>query len=179
MKLSVLAVLLGVGFSLPNIYGLMDPKQFTAAVRRFPRSDLAGYFLMALATVWFLFNLKQETIADFEVYKKPMLMFFGALGVGTCVFVRDFLAVRGLALVLLLLAKLVVDTARWAESDWRLVLVTWAYAWIVAGIWFTVSPWRLRDLLHWSVATEHRVKLTCTLRLGFGLLVTALGLTVF
>ena len=36
------------------------------------------------------------------------------LGVATCIFVQDFLAVRGLAIVLLLVAKLMVDTG--AES---------------------------------------------------------------
>mgnify|MGYP001125099086 CR=1 FL=1 len=34
------------------------------------------------------------------------------MGLGACIFVQDFLAVRGLAVVLLLLAKLMVDTGR-------------------------------------------------------------------
>jgi hypothetical protein len=59
------------------------------------------------------------------------------------------------------------------------VLGVWAYAWIVAGIWFTVSPWRCRDLIEWKTATDARVKLGCVLRLALGVLVAVLGATVF
>jgi hypothetical protein len=51
--------------------------------------------------------------------------------------------------------------------------------WIVAGIWFTVSPWRCRDIIEWKTATDARVKLGCTLRLALGVLVAVLGVTVF
>jgi hypothetical protein len=50
---------------------------------------------------------------------------------------------------------------------------------VVAGIWFTVSPWRLRDFLAWGTANEQRIKVGCGLRLAFGLFVAGLGLTVF
>ena len=110
-----------------------------------------------------------------------MLAAFTAIGIGTCVFVQDFLAVRGLAIVLLLLAKLMVDTGRPALSvtHWVLVFQGWAYVLVVAGIWFTVSPWRLRDLLNWGTANEQRIKVGCGLRLAFGLFVAALGVTKF
>jgi hypothetical protein len=179
MKLSTLAIVLGLGIGLPQIYGLMHPTKFRDAVRKFPRSETIGYFLMVLGTVWFLWNLNQENISDFAAYKKAMLIGFAAVGVATCIYVRDFLAVRGLAIVLLLLAKLMVDTARWADTEWRLVVVTWAYALVVAGMWFTISPWRLRDLLNWATATDQRVRVGCGLRLAFGLFVVILGLAVF
>src|SRR5947207_4256689 len=131
MKLSTLAILLGLGFGLPQPYGLLKPAKFRDAVRKFPRSEPVGYVLMLLGTVWFLWNLQLENISDFAAYKKVMLIGFGAVGVATCIYVRDFLAVRGLAIVFLLLAKLMVDTARWEETEWRLVIVTWAYLLIV------------------------------------------------
>jgi hypothetical protein len=66
-------------------------------------------------------------------------------------YVRDFLAVRGAALVMLLLAKLMVETARWVDTQWRLVIVIWAYGLVVGGMWFTISPWRMRDLIQWAI----------------------------
>src|SRR5438046_10219961 len=154
MKLSTLSILLGLGMGLPQVYGLMNPAKFREGVRKFPRSEPIGYALMLLGTVWFLWNLNQENISDFAAYKKAMLISFAAVGVAACVYVRDFLAVRGLAIVFLLLAKLMVDTARWADTEWRLVVVTWAYALVVAGMWFTISPWRLPDLLNYATATH-------------------------
>ena len=67
--------------------------------------------------------------------------------------------------------KLMVDTARWEETEWRLVIATWAYGLALAGMWFTISPWRLRDLLNWSVATESRTRATNGLRIVFGLFI--------
>ena len=69
LKLSTLAILLGLGIGLPQIYGLLKPKDFAAAVRKFPRSLPWGYALTLLGTVWFLWNLSQESISDFASYK--------------------------------------------------------------------------------------------------------------
>ena len=134
---------------------------------------------MGLGTAWFLWNLNNEAISDFAAYKSVMLFGFGAVGVLTCIFVRDFLAVRGLAVVLLLLGKLMLDTARWHDSEWRLVVSTLAYVWIIAGMWFTVSPWRLRDLIQWATANERRLRLVSAVRLALGAFLVILGLTVF
>lgn len=179
MKLSVLSVALGLGMGLPQVYGLSNPKGFAATVRKFPRNVPAGVALMLLATAWFVWNVNQEGDADFAAMKPFLMAGFVAVGVASCIFVQDFLAARGLAVVFLLLAKLMVDTARWADTDWRWVISGWAYLLVVAGIWFTVSPWRLRDVLAWGTASEARVRIGCGLRLAFGLFVAVLGFAVF
>lgn len=181
MKLSLLSIALGLGMGLPQIYGIAKPAGFAAAVRKFPRSVPIGYVLMALGTLWFLWNVKIEPIADFAAYKNYMLMLFAAVSLGTCIFVQDFLAVRGLAVVFLLLAKLMVDTGRphLGETPWVYVIQAWAYLLVIAGMWFTVSPWRLRDFLLWATANEKRVKIGSAARLAFGLFVAVLGMTAF
>jgi hypothetical protein len=181
MKLSLLSILLGVGMSVPQIYGLMKPTQFAAAARKFPRNLPAGIFLMLLGTAWFSWNVNSEPIADFSAFKPYMLAVFAAVGVLSCIFIQDFLAVRGLAVVALLLGKLMVDTGRphLGDTHWVLVIQVWAYFLIVMGIWLTITPWRLRDILNWATATEARVKIGSTLRLAFALFVIVLGLTAF
>jgi hypothetical protein len=136
---------------------------------------------MLLGTAWFLWNVNGEPVADFSSFKPYMMGGFAAVGVLSCVFVQDFLAVRGLAVVFLLLGKLMVDTGRphLGESPWVLVIQTWAYVLVAAGIYFTVTPWKLRDLLNWGTATETRVRVGSAIRLGFALLVLVLGVTVF
>ncbi|HWW02708.1 MAG TPA: hypothetical protein VNZ64_23615 [Candidatus Acidoferrum sp.] len=181
LSLSLLAIVLGLGMALPQIYGLVNPGAFGTAVRKFPRSLPWGYALMLLGTGWFLLNLSQESIADFAAWKNVLFLGFTAVGVGSCFYVQDFLAVRGLAVVLLLLAKLIVDTGRphLAQSALVVLVQGWAYVLVVAGIWLTISPWRLRDLLNWTTASEKRIKIGCSIRLAFGLLIAALGFTVF
>jgi hypothetical protein len=181
LKLSTLAIILGLGTSLPEVYGLANPKAFTALLRKLPRSVPWGVALMLLGTGWFLWNLSQESISEFASYKSWLFTGFAAVGIGTCVYVQDFLGARGLAVVLLLLAKLMVDTGRTRlpDTQWVLVFQAWAYVLVIAGIWFTISPWRLRDLLEWGTANEKRLKLWCALRLVFGLFVAGLGLTKY
>lgn len=177
MKLWHLATVLGLAMALPQIYGLLKPGAFGDALRKFPRSEAWGLILMPLGTVWFLWNLKTDDIADFAAFKPIMFIGFAVVGFGACVFVRDFLAVRGWAVVVLLLAKFTLDTARWVDTPWRLVIVVWAYLWVVLALWFTISPWRMRDLIGFLTVSEQRIRIGSAARLAFGLLVLLLGLT--
>ena len=181
MKLSLLSILLGLGLAAPQVYALAKPAGFVAAARKFPRHLPTGIILMLLGTAWFVWNVKIEPIADFEAMKPYLMAAFAAIGVGTCIFVQDFLAVRGLAVVFLLLGKIMVDTGRphIGETPWVYLIQTWAYVLVVAGIWFTISPWRLRDFLNWATANEKRVKIGSAIRLAFALLVVTLGLSAF
>ncbi|MGZ5518948.1 MAG: hypothetical protein ACXWJX_14725 [Limisphaerales bacterium] len=170
---------MGLLVALVNLAGLLAPAQVTAFARKFPRNTAIGYVLMLIGTLWFLYNVSIESLADFESMKKFLFGLFIAIAIGTCLFVKDFLAVRGLAIVMLLLGKLMVDSARWVDSDWRLVMVVWAYLMIVAGMWLTVSPWRLRDAIDFDTANAKRLRMFSAARLAFGVLVAILGFVVF
>jgi len=167
--------------SVPQVYALTKPAQFTTAARKLPRNLPVGVALMLLGTAWFLWIVNQEPIADFSAYKPIMMVAFGAVGFLTCVFVQDFLAVRGLAVVLLLLGKLMVDTGRphLGATPWVLVIQVWAYVLIIFGMWFTITPWKLRDLIEFATANEKRIRIGSLVRLAFALFIVALGLTVF
>src|SRR5580658_7375001 len=102
MKLSLLSILLGLGFAVPQVYGIARPRQFAETVKKFPRNLAAGVVLMLLGTAWFAWNVDNEPIADFSAFKPYMMAGFTAVGVLSCIFVQDFLAVRGLSVVFLL-----------------------------------------------------------------------------
>jgi hypothetical protein len=181
LKLSTLALGLGIVFAVPQLIGLLNPKGLAAWLRKFPRHVPIGVALMALGTAGFLYNLSLESVADFAAFKPHMMVAFAGIGLLSCIFVHDFLAVRGLAVVFLILAKLMVDTGRphLGESPWVLVIQAWAYVFVVAGIWFTISPWRLRNWIEWNTANEQRLRVGSGLRLLFCVFVAVLGATVF
>lgn len=181
VKLSTLALALGLIAAAPQAYGLANPKGLAEWLKKFSRHVPIGVALMAIGTAWFLYNLSLESIADFAAFKPHMMVAFAGIGLLTCIFVHDFLAVRGLAIVFLCLAKLMVDTGRphLVDSSWVLVIQGWAYVFVVAGIWLTISPWRLRNWIEWNTATDSRTRIGCALRLAFCLFVAALGATVF
>ena len=181
VKLSTLALVLGALISALGAYGLTNPRNMSAVLRKFPRSLPWGFALTLLGTFWFVLNVRQESIADFEPMKPYLYALFIAVGVGTCIFVQDFLAVRGFAVVLLLIAKLMVDTGRphLGQTSWVLVNQTLAYVWVFFGIWLTVAPWRLRDWIHSGTASETRLRIPAAASLALGLLMAVLGVTVF
>lgn len=179
VKLSILAICLGLLIAVANLIALVAPEAVKAFARKFPRNTAIGYVLMLIGAVWFLYNVSIESLADFESMKKFLFGLFIAIAIGTCIFVKDFLAVRGLAIVMLLLGKLMVDSARWVDSDWRLVMIVWAYVMIIAGMWLTVSPWRLRDAIEFDTANPKRLRMFSAARFAFGLFVAILGFVVF
>ena len=179
MSLSTLAFLLGVAIAAPQIWMFRQPEAWRRWSTAFPRSLRLGYLLMAIATVWFVWNVRQETLADFTKFKPYLLAGFAAIGLLTCIYVTDFLAARGLALTLMLLGKLMVDTARWHPSDWRWVISGLAYVWVFFGMWWTISPWRLRDALAWHNRTDGRIRALACLRLGFAAVLVVLSLTAY
>jgi len=117
LKLSTLSVILGLLVALPSLFGLLKPRAFAEAMRKFPRQTKLGYGLMVLGTAWFLYNVSQESVSDFATMKNVFYILFTAVGLGACFYVQDYLPVRGLAVLFLLLAKLMVDTARWEETE--------------------------------------------------------------
>jgi hypothetical protein len=181
LPLSVLCVLLGLGFCLPQIFGLRDPKRYALTVRGFARSVGTGRILMVLVTLWFIYYVRAESLFDFASFKQYMMFGFLVIGLVTGWFVQDFLAVRGAAILFLLLAKQMVDTGRphLGQSSLVLLIQIWAYVLVLAGIWLTISPWRLRDFVEWATATEKRIRLACSIRLAFGIFIATLGLTAF
>ena len=187
ISLANLSVLLGVFLAALSGYSLARPAAVGQAMRAFPRANAPGYVLILAATAWFLWNIQSEDMADYREIKHWFYIGFGAVGIGSCIYLRDFLAVRGLAVFMLLLAKLMLDTQRHYMldtpvahvSEWRLVFPVWAYMIIVMSMWMVISPWRMRDMIQWMLAKPRRLAAKGWFRLVFGILLIVLGLTVF
>jgi hypothetical protein len=178
MTLFQIGLFLGVATLVAHLAAWLRPEAMIAWLRRFPRNVPVGVFLMLVGTAWFDWNLSNENLEDIAKFKTVMLAAFAVLGVASCFYLKDFLAVRGLCVVLLMAAWQVCDTARWHPSLWRDVFSAWAYVWALAGLWWSVQPWRVRDLINWVVATPGRFRLAAVAGVVWGLFVIGLSLAV-
>ena len=180
-SLANVSLALGALLLLKGVFALASPKAFTGLLKGFPRNTAIGVVLMLVATGWFLSIAQAESFADFENIKPIILGVFAIVGITTCIFVRDFLPVRALAVLFLLMAKVMVDAGRPHLAESRLVLVNqyFAYVLILAGMWLTVSPYRLRDWQDWILSSATRLKIAAAAWVGFGGFLVWLGLTVF
>ena len=179
ITLSTLSLILGAGALGGGVWGLTQEATVRELLKGYPRNNNVGYATILAGMVWFLYILGGESMSDFEQFRTIFNVLLIGTGVGACVYLKDYLAVRGTAVLMILVAKLIVDTARWHDSEWRLVLVVMAYIMVIKGMWLTVSPWKMRDLIQWILSGDKRFKNVCIARIVFGALLLGLGLAVF
>jgi hypothetical protein len=147
------------------------------SAQAFPRSTLAAYVLMGIATAWFLYKVMHLGPADFGQYKKLLFLLFLGVAVGSFYYVPDFLAVRGLAALTLLIAGVLLDAAYMQLPQARLFLVTFVYICIVASLILGASPYKLRDFLCWLYKSEKRPKVFGGVFAAYGLLLVGVAFT--
>ncbi len=114
------------------------------------RSPKATFWLFGAASVWFLWYILNLGAADFGDYKTILFLLFGAVAIGSFFVVRDFLAVRGLAVLILLASRVLLDAAymQFAHPQ-RLFLVTFVYLAIIIALILGATPYRMRDFYTW------------------------------
>lgn len=179
LTLSQVALVLGLGCLLGHLWPLFRPGGCAAWLRRFHRNTPVGVVLMLLGSVWFEQNLQNSEISDFAAFRPFLLGGVIAIGVASCFVVRDYLSVRGLAIVACLVADVVLDAQRWHPSPWRYLVTVWMYVWVTLAIWVALSPWRVRDGLDWCARSEGRVRLLGLSGVIWGALISALAVTAY
>ena len=88
---------------------LWHGKRSAKRMQAFPRSQTAAYILLGSAAFWFLCKVTQLGPADFGQYKNLLFILFLVVTIGSFIFVPEFLAVRGLAAIILLTAGALLD----------------------------------------------------------------------
>lgn len=146
-------------------------------VQAFPRSQIAAYILLGTAAVWFLYKVTQLGPADFGQYKNWLFVLFLVVAVGSFYYVPDFLAVRGLAALILLTAGALLDAAYMELPTARLFLVSFVYLAIVAALILGANPYKLRDFLEWLYKKEVRPRVFGGFFAAYGLLLLGVALT--
>ena len=180
ISLSWIVLGLGAFFVLVNIPALLMPGVFRTGLLAFPRSRYPAWVLTALDLVWFGWLLYHEPLWPFFDMVRPWLVVIIPLVIVlVCIFVDELLAARALGGLLLLVGGPILDAARWHPSTWRYVPIGLAYIWIIAGIIFVLTPFRLRRFFDFITRTELRCRAGGAIRLIFGLLLLWLGWKIF
>lgn len=147
-------------------------------VKAFPRSQTAAYVLLGAAAAWFLYKVTQLGPADFGQYKNILFILFLATAVGSFYFVPDFLAVRGLAALILLTAGAILEAGYMQYQFGALILKVFVYLAIVASLILGASPYKLRDFLNWLYNSEQRPRIFGAFFAAYGLLLLGLSFTL-
>lgn len=146
------------------------------SVQAFPRSRVAAYVLLGTAAAWFLYKITQLGPADFGQYKNLLFGLFLVIAVGALIYVPDFLAVRGLAALLLLTAGALLE-ASFMHYGTALVLKVFVYIAIVIALILGANPYKLRDFFEWLYKSETRPRVFGGIFATYGLLLLGVAFT--
>lgn len=157
---------------------LLNHSGYAAALKAFPRSNWAANVFFTVGAAWFLHGISQLGEADLIIPKPYMFGGFAALAVFSLIYMREFLSVRGLSVIILTGAMPLLGAA-YMEYDkpQRLLMVSAVYLAISAAIWLGAQPWRLRDFLGWLFARPGRTRALGGVVAGYGLLLAAVAFT--
>ena len=179
-RLALTSTVIGSIIIVVRMPGLVAPDKFRAASLKFPRSVFWGRVLMAVAAVWVGIVMFAAADKDWPSWSRPAIVVGAPIACLLVIkYANQFLALRGLAVLLLLAAKVMVDAADTSELAARLVVTTLAYIWVIAAMWMTIAPHHFRDLIGWSTANNIRCRAICALGVILGALLVVLGLLVY
>ncbi len=125
----------------------------------FLRSTKAAVVFFGGSGLWFLFQLSELGEADFGQIKEYLIAIFGIAGILAFFYLNDFLSVRGVCVLILLLARQFLDSAFMQEPTSRLVLVSQTYVWVLIAIYLGAVPYRLRDFFNYIYQYKPRAKI--------------------
>ena len=156
---------------------LVPHTKVRAVLQALPRSQAAALVLFGGGALWFLAIVANMGEADRILGDSnvPWVLGFAILGVLSFKYVPDFLAVRGLSILLLLAAT---PLLRAGFMDFRLQvypLKILVYVAIVAALYLAAVPYRLRDFFQWLYGRPGRSRAggAALLTYGFVLIIVA------
>ncbi len=156
-----------------------DPRVSSTA-RALPRSQRGAWLFFGAGAAWFLWRLSRLGEADLIFFQTPtpVMLIFGVLAVLAFIYTPDFLAVRGLCILMLLAAEPLLYAAymEWSHPQ-RLLMVTAVYVGLALALYLAAAPYRLRDFLEWLFQRHSRTRFAGLVLLTYGLATTASAFT--
>lgn len=157
---------------------LLNHSGYAAILKAFPRSTTASALFFGVGAAWFLYAIWHLSPADFGEYRTYLFIGFLLVAILSFKCVPDFLAVRGLATIVLMGAMPLLQAA-YMEYDkpQRLLMVSAVYAALAGAIWLGAQPWRLRDFFTWLFAQPRRSRGVGGALAAYGVILSVVAFT--
>lgn len=171
-------ILLGLWLVGSHALMIAKPAMVQGWLKKFPRSPLAGQIILAIAMAWFWLlvapdsmgklSALQMDLGEFNNIKPILRLLVPAALVAVCLSVRDFLAVRALGVLGLMVAAPLLESAFLKDPGSRLLIPIFAYALLTKSLFWVGMPFLFRDAVTWATATAGRWRLLSFAGLAYG-----------
>ncbi|MFM2198584.1 MAG: hypothetical protein RLZZ505_2016 [Verrucomicrobiota bacterium] len=172
-------LILGLWLVGSHAFMLAKPALVQGWLRKFPRNVLSGQIILGIGLAWFWLLVAPEgmgklsalcmDLGEFNNIKPILRLLVPASLVLVSISVRDFLAVRALGLLGLMIAAPLLDAAFLKDPSSRLLVPIFAYALLTKSMFWVGMPYLFRDAVTWVAATPKRWNSACLLGLGYGI----------
>lgn len=180
MSLFTATLLPGLFLALLGALLLWNGPIIGSMARSLPRSNRAAWLFFGAGAAFFLWRISHLGESDLIFFKtpQPVMLAFGLLALLAFFYTPDFLAVRGLSVLMLLAAEPLLYAA-YMEYQYpqRLLMVTAVYIGLSLALYLAAAPYRLRDFFEWLFLRPARPRLIGAILLCYGLATTASAFT--
>jgi len=178
LPLFTTGLLLGIWLIASHALLLAKPAALQAFLKKFPRNDQLGQIILGIGLFWFWLLIAPTGYGKLSALTMELGEFNSAKGllqilvpitlVLVCRSVRDFLAVRALGLLGLMIAAPLLGSAFLKDPESRLLVPIFAYGLLTASMFCVGMPYLFRDAVTWVTTNQKRWTLCAIGGLGYG-----------
>ncbi|MEM7601042.1 MAG: hypothetical protein AAF357_06455 [Verrucomicrobiota bacterium] len=171
IPLKAMGIVIGLWLILSHGLALLKPDQVKAQLKAFPRNEKIGIPLVIIGFAWAFILWSCMDLGEFFKIERPVQAVIIGICVGVIIYVKEFIAVRALGFLMILAAAPILDSAFLKEPQSRLLLVAFAYAIALKGMFWVGMPYLMRDQINWVLAGKKRYLLGAAAGLAYGIVV--------
>lgn len=169
-------IVVGLVLLAKHLWAWFNAETAQNLLKQFPRNFKCGAAILTVDFFWAMLLLNYMDMGEFFHLRKWFLTLVPIGFVLVLIYVQEFLAVRALGALMLLLAGPVLTAAYLQPQTSRLLLPILAYAWIIAGMFFVGMPYLMRDWVSWLTASALRWKIAVGGGATYGAVLLAVAL---
>ena len=180
MSLFLATLLPGLFLALLGALLLWNHTVVGTTARALPRSVNGGWLFFGTGAAWFVWRLSRLGESDLIFFQtpQPVMLGFAVLAVLAFIYAPDFLAVRGLCVLMLLSAEPLLYAAYMEyQHPQRLLMVTAVYLGLALALYLAAAPYRLRDFFDWLFRGPARPRVIGAILLTYGVATSAAAFT--
>jgi hypothetical protein len=187
IPLAVVGYLLAAWLLAAHVFMLVKPEFCQTWLKKLPRHYNAGIYTLGFGMLWFWLLVAPDDISGSFSFLSALTMDIGEFNavkpylriavpvgyIGMVLYVREFLFVRGLGVVALMVASPLLEAAFLKDPSTRVLVPIFGYILLTKGLFWVGMPYTFRDAVTWATATDKRWRMLAFAGIGYGVLVLA------
>ncbi|MDR1457542.1 MAG: hypothetical protein LBI47_01675 [Puniceicoccales bacterium] len=139
-------------------------------------SKYAPFVTLGIGGTIFLINVFHLNMADLGEHRFKLLILFAAIILLSFFKVRELLSIRGLAVLLLVCSKAMLDNVYGEPILWKNYFVSFVYLVIIFSMLIGSTPYLLRDFLNFLIKSKPSRVMLGTFLVMYGIWLTLIPL---